>query len=587
MNVLGIHFGHNATVALLTDGRIVFCESEERAARIKNFTGYPRRVLDHIFTALAPRADIDLVVLSGSTGLSYAYLRAQKSEHQPMMPFQPHTARGRLHPLYQVSPWAYHTLRERIRDRRRAPLLDLNGPWLSEARDDFARRLGIGAEKIAFCDHHDCHVHATCFNVSPTEPRLIFTIDGEGDGVSATVSQYSAGRLRRLQTVPTRDSLGYLFAEVTGLLGMKPNEDEFKVMGLAPYSKVSNAERVRDRLAALLRLNRDDAFQAAIPMPDVRQHLIDHYSFERFDHLAAGIQMLTEDLTAEWVKRWIARTGIHKISLAGGVFMNVKASQRIAALPEVEEVYVQPSAGDESNAIGACFHGYRTLVLDAEFRPVPISDLYLGREFDDASAEEALRAGGFDTKFDVRRPDDLEDAVASLLAVGEVVARCCGRMEWGARALGNRSILAHPSSRETVKVINEAIKNRDFWMPFAPSILDSDMDRYVVNPKGVASPHMTMTFESTPLARQHIAAAIHPYDGTLRSQCVTESINPAYHRLIRFFKEKTGIGAVLNTSFNLHGEPIVCSPADALRTLDQSGLKHLAVGSYLVSKRDT
>jgi carbamoyltransferase len=160
-----------------------------------------------------------------------------------------------------------------------------------------------------------------------------------------------------------------------------------------------------------------------------------------------------------------------------------------------------------------------------------------------------------------------------------------GRAEWGARALGNRSILANPSDFETIRIINEMIKNRDFWMPFTPSMLESEEKRYIVNPKGIPAPYMCVTFDSTPLAQKHLQAAMHPYDKTVRPQLVSKAWNPSYHATISAFKALTGIGAVLNTSFNLHGEPNVNSPQDAIHTLEHSGLRNLAIGHWMVQKK--
>ena len=174
--------------------------------------------------------------------------------------------------------------------------------------------------------------------------------------------------------------------------------------------------------------------------------------------------------------------------------------------------------------------------------------------------------------------------MALLLSQNEVVARFDGRMEFGARALGNRSILANPSSFQNIELINSAIKNRDFWMPFTPSILEEDMSRYIVNSGKMEAPYMCITFDTTEEARKDIPAAIHPRDKTARPQCVIESWNPGYHKLISEFNRLTGIGAVLNTSFNLHGEPNVCSPEDAIHTIDSSGLKYLSIGPFLLSK---
>jgi carbamoyltransferase len=186
---------------------------------------------------------------------------------------------------------------------------------------------------------------------------------------------------------------------------------------------------------------------------------------------------------------------------------------------------------------------------------------------------------------DVSQPGNINLTIAKLLAENKIVARCSGRMEFGARALGNRSILANPSDFTNLNTINEAIKCCDFWMPFTPSILEEEMPRYIQNHDRIFAPYMCITFDSTPEARRDLRAALHPKDFTVRPQCVIKAWNPDYHEIISEFKRLTGIGGVLNTSFNLHGEPNVCSPADAIHTLDNSGLNYLAMGSYLLSKR--
>jgi carbamoyltransferase len=207
----------------------------------------------------------------------------------------------------------------------------------------------------------------------------------------------------------------------------------------------------------------------------------------------------------------------------------------------------------------------------------------LGKEWTDAEIGKYLKEH-VGKKYKIRKCADIEDEVAKLLASGEVVARFNGRAEWGARALGNRSILANPSDFNTIKLINEMIKNRDFWMPFTPSMLAAEEKRYTLNPKKVFAPYMAITFESTAEAQRDLPAAMHPYDHTIRPQMVLKEWNQSYHKLITAFKKRTGIGGVLNTSFNLHGEPNVNSPADAIHTMDNSGLRNLAIGSWLVQK---
>ena len=283
----------------------------------------------------------------------------------------------------------------------------------------------------------------------------------------------------------------------------------------------------------------------------------------------------------EFARNALDATGAHSVVCGGGVFMNVKANMVLKDLPGVEHFAVCPSAADESTAIGAAYDGYERLTGK---QLCPLDTIYLGPEYSEGEIEQAIDRLAVAERCRVERPDDIDRATAELLVEGEIVARFQGRMEFGARALGNRSILAHPSDPEIVPVINHQIKQRDFWMPFAPTILDEFQDRYIVNPGRIPSPHMMIAFETTPQAQSELRAAIHPFDKTARPQLLREADNPDYHRLIRIFQERTGIGAVLNTSFNLHGEPIVCSPDDAFETFFNSGLQHLAIGPYLVSK---
>jgi carbamoyltransferase len=206
-------------------------------------------------------------------------------------------------------------------------------------------------------------------------------------------------------------------------------------------------------------------------------------------------------------------------------------------------------------------------------------------EFSEEEMKTALQETNAYDRYAILQATDINHRLARLLADDQIVARCSGKMEFGARALGNRSILANPSRFDNLHKINDAIKSRDFWMPFTPSILEEDMNRYIVNPRNLQAPYMSMTFDTTVNARRDLAAAIHPRDFTARPQCVMKDWNPDYHELITHFKALTGIGGVLNTSFNLHGEPNVCSPQDAIRTVDRSGLKYLAMGRFLLEKK--
>lgn len=265
--------------------------------------------------------------------------------------------------------------------------------------------------------------------------------------------------------------------------------------------------------------------------------------------------------------------------------MNVKANQKIAELKDVKSIYVIPSGGDESTALGAAYYGYtmQTGLINGLADIKPLKQLYLGGQFSDEEIKKVLeekKKEGF--KF--KKFKDIEKEIARLLSEGQIVARFAGRMEFGARALGNRSILANPANLEVLTEINEQIKSRDFWMPFAPSVLEEDADAYFVNKKKIPAPYMMMTFDATERGKNELKAAMHQYDHTLRPQVVYQDWNPSYYKLIQEFKKLTGIGGILNTSFNLHGYPIVYSPQDAILVFLKSKLKYLALGSFLLSK---
>jgi len=368
---------------------------------------------------------------------------------------------------------------------------------------------------------------------------------------------------------------------------MVPLEHEYKVMGLASYAESSpETQKMADEFHRLFEFNKQNPVvwqrrNGSPPMQFASGYLGHLIQRKRFDHIAAGAQLFMEQFLTRWVQNCVRETGISKVALSGGVFMNVKANKRILELPEVQELFVFPSCGDETNAIGAAWLLYQSAFQQV---PEPLAHLYLGTSYSGKRVETALRNYKFTHRILVEEQADIEQRVAELLSKGRIVARFKGRCEFGARALGNRSILANPSRIDCVRTINEMIKCRDFWMPFAPSVLEERSEDYFRKPKPMPAPHMIMTFDTREQKRSAMAAAVHPCDFTGRPQEVSEKTNPDYYRLIKYFEGMTGEGIVLNTSFNLHGEPIVCTPEDALRVFDVSGLEHLALENILLTK---
>ncbi|NOT59548.1 MAG: hypothetical protein HOP19_04900 [Acidobacteria bacterium] len=585
MLVLGISDSHNSAAALYENGKLVAALSEERLRREKNWAGFPEQSVHECLRVAGRRLeDIDFASIAGLGGGFPLH-----SREEIIAMYRNGVDSGTRYWKEKAKVFAIETLyRGVVKDvYRRTPYWRKRDQARWQNRVNGLLRLGIAREKIVDIGHHQAHAASAYFGWGRFEEEvLVLTNDGSGDRICATVNVGRNGKLECLAEVDDSESIGIIYSMVTCLLGMVPLEHEYKLMGMAPYASVKSSEDIYQKLRELFEFVGSSGIKwgRRNGCPETYnsfRYLQEMFELRRFDAICGGLQRFTEEFISEWVRNCICATGIHKVALSGGVFMNVKMNKVILELPEVEELFIFPSCGDETNAIGAAYNAY---AQHADYRSMqPLKNFYTGPEYDDDKIGQAIQDYSFLNQVSVRKFDQVEVAAAELLANGEVVARFKGREEFGARAMGNRSILADPSRPDVVKVINDAIKSRDFWMPFAPSLIDRRESDYFVNPKKMPAPYMILAFDSTKQVNE-FRAACHPYDLTIRPQVVYRDWNPSYYSLLESFEKLTGRGILLNTSFNLHGFPIVSRPEDALHVLDESGLNNLAIGNYLVQK---
>lgn len=561
MNVVGIWDGHDAGAALLQDGGVRVAINEERLTRRKLEIRFPTRSIEACLAFADLRADrIDAVALSttdpaktlgrwwpGSKERYYA-VRRRKAEPGPL-------AGATRFVKYRMTEWS-------------------PGP-VSRGLSRFALRrelgrLGLGGAKLHLVDHHEAHA-ATAAWASGFDACGVLTIDGLGDGLSATVSRFRDRRLERLVSSPARHSLGVFFEHVTNLLNMRELEDEGKVMALADY-----AAPIEDRENPLMPLVRvhngvieTDASGHALRKKLARIHW--HYSNEQFAYLA---QRVVEKACVDLAKDAMRVTGLKRLALAGGVVSNVKATRRVRLLPELEDVYVFPHMGDGGLALGAAL----VAATNAGTRiDLDLGHLDLGPAYDDGEIEQALRAAGLCAA----QLPDLPARVAELLAEGRIVMWFQGRMEYGPRALGHRSVLARPDRPELRDRLNLVLKRRVWYQPFCPSMLEREGRRVFADWTSARNRSMTMAYQLADAFRDRLAG-VASIDGTCRPQFVPDDEPTAYAELLRQAGERWGVAAVLNTSFNIHGEPLVCSPAEAIDVFKRSGADALAIGTFLV-----
>jgi carbamoyltransferase len=592
MNILGLScYYHDAAAALLRDGQLVAAAEEERFSRKKHDYDFPQTAIDFCLESGGIQGrDVDYVAFF----------------EKPFRKFD-----RILMTALQTYPKSYKVFRESMITWM------IDKLWVASK---ISSQLGIPKDRILFCEHHMSHA-ASAFLCSPFEESAILTVDGVGEWVTGT---WGVGRgnqidLRKQMMFP--HSLGLLYSAFTAFLGFEVNEGEYKVMGMAPYGK----PRYVDKVWKLIRQDGDGSFSLDMdyfcfhrstdktfngrftqlfgePRPPKMLFFTEESGFptyfgdppsnynelcklnQHYADIAASIQRVTEEVLLGMARSIKKETGMKRLCIAGGVGLNSVANSRILRETGFEELFVQPSAGDGGGALGAALWADNMLLGNP--RRFRMDHAYWGKAYGPGEVRDFLEQNHIPYQH-IEDDDRLLDVVVDRLQNGKVIGWFQDRFEWGPRALGNRSIIADPRNPHMKDIVNTKIKFREPYRPFAPSVLAECAEKYFDLPR--ASQHYPARYMLyvVPVreCKQSSLPAITHVDGTGRLQTVFRQTNPRYYGLIERFAQATGMPAVLNTSFNLKGEPVVNTPANAFNTYSKSEMDMLVLGNFIVEKQ--
>ncbi len=550
---ISVHEDTNANLTLFKGTEPVFAVAEERITRKRFQEGFPGRSLKKALEWSGLTMDEVTRFIPGN---KYHFL--------PRLPFKAlpegeHDFFSLQHRLYLCCQHIF---------TKRTPLNPLVHTF---NRASLRARYPRVTELV---DHHEAHAYSAYLTSGFPEP-LVISIDNMGDGYSAKVYKAGGGRCEFLYGSSALNSPGQFYGEIAQFLGWHCLLAG-KVTGLAAHGKVEKTYPIMEELFSLDGDGMDFLTPPMIANKKRTKIFERLRSFSNAD-IAAGAQKRLEDVVVEYARKALKRTGCSDVALAGGVFANVGVNRKIRELTGVKGIFIHPAMTDQGISMGA---GLKVLAETERVTPARMENIFLGSSFSDTEVGDVLEKSGLQ----YRRVEDIEKEVADLLLAGNVVARYKGRMEYGLRALGNRSILYKTADRTVNDWLNKKLGRTEF-MPFAPSTLQEFAPECYRDYDGGELParYMTITFDCTEKMKKMSPGVIH-LDGTARPQVVHEEDNPDYYRLIRLYYEKSGIPSVINTSFNMHEEPIVCSPEDAVRAFRESRLDYLAIESFLVKK---
>ena len=592
MNILGVScFYHDSAAALVRDGVLVAAAEEERFSRIKHDHAFPTLAIEFCLEQAGLKADdLDYVVYYEKPFLKFERI---------------------LSSSLATFPRSYEVFREGM------------VAWLSEklwVQNLITDKIGVHPKKVLAIDHHASHA-ASAYYSSPFDDAAILTVDGVGEWATATFGTGSGNKLTLSREIRFPHSLGLLYSAFTAFLGFEVNEGEYKVMGMAPYGKPKYVEKVWK----LIRLGEDGSFR--LNMEYFSFHYSARHTYNRrfvelmgeerppsmhfftresgypsyfgekpadfeqlaernqyYADIASSIQRVTEEVLLHMAKALHQSTGKTRLCMAGGVALNSVANGRILRETPFTELYVQPAAGDGGGAVGAALYAAHQLL--GQPRKFVMEHAYWGKSYSEGESVDWLRSQNIAHEV-MSGEDRMLDRVVESLTRGEVVGWHQGRFEWGPRALGSRSIIADARRADMKDIVNTKIKFREPYRPFAPSVLAEAAERYFDLPGACNHYPARFMLLVVPVKPEHHATlpAITHVDGSGRLQTVFKDASPLYYSLIERFGRATGVPVVLNTSFNLKGEPIVNTPANAHNTFTKSDMDLLVLGNVLVRKR--
>lgn len=578
MNIIGIHDGHDASVALISDGNIKYYSQEERLNGIKHFgVALPMRSLDLCFETTGLNAgDIDAVVVPGLHQIRNLKALFRKKESEKIDINSTNSFIGDTLRKTAINLIGYMSY-VNVLDQQGFPSYRSIYPLKEKTR-------------LIQINHHLAHA-SSAYYTSGFDRCLVVTADGSGDGLSATVWLAEDGVMNPLIKIGRNGSLGFFYNAVTEALGWQVSEGEGKTMGLAPYGSTKKTHGVLDFITPVYKngtlfkkidfgifthWKTDGTFHWHIPQSVRVAELIKRYGRE---NIAAEAQKVLEEQMLNFVIPWVRKLNVRKIAAAGGVFLNVKLNQKIKESGAVDDLYVYPDAGDAGLTIGAGLFAHYS-ILNKKYVPKRILNTYWGKEYSDNEIEKILKLRKIKYRKYVSKLRLAKDT-AKLLASGKIIAWFQGKMEAGPRALGNRSILMDPRKAENKDIINSQVKFREGFRPFCPSMTPEGAKRYLMNPS--SAEFMIISFDVPKKVAGEISAVVH-VDGTARPQVVSKIANPLYHQLIEEFGKLTGVPVLLNTSLNIKGQPMIMDPQTAIKCFYDTGLDYLVLGSFVLKK---